>query len=215
MPEAQAEFTSDPDHGSARTADDRMSVGDYALLALHNLGGGEHDVDIEDIAVEAFRLAPSMFSWRRYKQFPSLEVVRIGFRNLEGARSDHYVVSHRGHNRMLTSAGIRRAREVRELFGLAAVAPIEAALRRPVNRDLARMTGHPAYKRWKESGTVHLDQLDLGDLVHMVSGAPTSAYHDALLRAQSQATSLGHVDLAAFLDDCLAHLNEILTRSPL
>jgi hypothetical protein len=209
------------DNGSTRSAaaesqppDDRLTAGDYALFALHSLGGGEHDVDLEDIAVEAFRLAPSMFSWRRHKELPSIEAVRISFRNLEATHRAQLVVSHRGHDRMLTPTGIKRAQQVRQLIGVDQGPAVDHALRRPINRELGRMSNHPAYLQWKEGGVARLDRLDLGDLLHVVSGAPVAAYQQALMRAESQATSVGFDELTRFVGDCLDHLNAILSRSP-
>lgn len=205
--------TPDGEPAEGRGPDDRISMGDYALLALHNLGGGEDYIDIEDIAIEAFGLAPSMFSWRRHKNLPSVEAIRMSFRNMERARSDQYVVSaYHGQARMLTPAGIHRANEVRRLVGAEGTASIRDALRRPVNRDLARMMTHPAYEQWKVGGVATLDRLDVGDLLHVISGSPASVYREAMSRALSQATSLDHIDLIAFLTECISHLDEILAR---
>jgi hypothetical protein len=191
-----------------------VTAGDYALLALFRLGGSSQDVDVEDVTIEAFRLAPSLFSWRRHPELPSIEAVRIGFRNLEKAHRAHYVISSKGHERMLTAQGIKRAQDVAELLDRRGDSPSPGdALRRPIHRDLARMLAHPAYAGWQEKGAGGLDRLDLGDLIRVVSGSPASAYTDALLRAQSQATDAGQNDLAAFLADCLVHVDEILART--
>jgi hypothetical protein len=197
----------------SRPFDERLTAGDYALLALLRLGGASQDVDIEDIAIEAHRIAPNLFSWRRHPEVPSTEAVRISFRNLESAHRSRYVISPRGHERMLTAEGIRRAQEVAGMLGQRGESAASGdALRRPIHRDLVRMLNHPAYLNWKANGTDQLDRLDLGDLVHVVSGSPSAAYSEALLRAQAQATDAGQAELVTFLGDCLLHLDDILAR---
>ena len=205
-----------PTTATTRAFENHLIAGDYALLALHRLGGSSHDVDIEDIALEAFRLAPSLFCWRRHPNYPSIEAVRLSFKTLERVHRIRYTVSPKGHERMLTVEGIKRAQEVAGLLDRRGDAPSPGdALRRPIHRDLARILAHPAYASWQAKGASGLDRLDLGDLIRVVSGSPASAYTDALLRAQSQATDAGQNDLAAFLADCLVHVDEILARTPI
>ena len=49
-----------------------------ALAVLDHLGGATKFVDIEDVAIDAFKIAPDRFGWRT-KQYPSWERVRTAF----------------------------------------------------------------------------------------------------------------------------------------
>lgn len=62
---------------------------DYALAALMRVGGNAKMVDLEDIAVEAYGLAPDRFRWRRH-DFPNLELVRVMLS--EAKRGGHLVL---------------------------------------------------------------------------------------------------------------------------
>jgi hypothetical protein len=46
-------------------------------LAVYLLGGDQHAVDTEDIAVKAHELAPNRFSWRKHPDQINLELVRV------------------------------------------------------------------------------------------------------------------------------------------
>lgn len=133
----------------------------------------------------------------------------MGLRNLPNYRT-LFVTGRGGQTRMLTPVGIDRARSVSAQ--LAAEPRTDEALRRPVNKEIARMEAHPAVGIWRTSGVAALDRIDMGNLLYVPSGSPDVAYFDALSRARSQASSLERRELAGFLDDCNRHLDEILAR---
>jgi hypothetical protein len=49
------------------------------LASLERLGGAQRYVDIEEVTIEAYRIAPERFSWRTKREFPSQERVRTAF----------------------------------------------------------------------------------------------------------------------------------------
>jgi hypothetical protein len=50
---------------------------EVVTLAVYLKGGAERAVDTEDVAVEANRLAPGRFAWRKYPDQINLELVRV------------------------------------------------------------------------------------------------------------------------------------------
>ena len=46
------------------------------VLAVYAIGGADRYVDTEDIAIEAAKLAPGRFSWRKYKDQINIDTVR-------------------------------------------------------------------------------------------------------------------------------------------
>ena len=53
-----------------------LSNAQILALALNELGGSVRAVDTEDIAMEASRLTPGRFAWKKYQDQISLELVR-------------------------------------------------------------------------------------------------------------------------------------------
>jgi hypothetical protein len=53
------------------------SQAEVVTFALYRLGGAQKAIDTEDIAIEAHRLAPGRFSWRRYPDQINLELIRV------------------------------------------------------------------------------------------------------------------------------------------
>lgn len=88
--------------GSLRTVD-------FVVTALFNLGGKARSVDIEDIAMEAFRLAPHRFRWRKYETQVDLAQVRDGLSDARKPGNGELVAGNRKHGWTLTPAGVQLA----------------------------------------------------------------------------------------------------------
>jgi len=77
------------------------------LLAVQLLGGDSKSVDTEDIAMEAHRLVPEMFTWRKYPEQINLELVRVA---LSDAKKEKYGSLLSGSGRQgwsLTPGGVK------------------------------------------------------------------------------------------------------------
>lgn len=53
-----------------------LSNYEIITLAIYLLGGESNYLDVEDIAVKCFEIAPDRFCWKKYPQFINLESVR-------------------------------------------------------------------------------------------------------------------------------------------
>jgi hypothetical protein len=190
-------------------ADGRLGLIDYALAALMRLGGNAKMVDLEDIAVEAYVLAPDRFRWRRH-DFPNLELVRVVLSDAN-KRGGHLVLQDR-KGRMLTVEGARRAALVLDRINAGAVAPRDDTLRRQGLAEIARMEGHPAYEHWREGGMASVDAVDLADLVRCSASTPVKLFVDRLRGSQTVAAYWSRDALARFLGEAADRLPSILAE---
>ncbi len=55
--------------------ENKLSDVDVVLYALYKLGGWQERIHTEDIALKCYKLAPSKFSWVKYKEYPDLMAV--------------------------------------------------------------------------------------------------------------------------------------------
>jgi hypothetical protein len=183
---------------------------DYILVAMLNLGGDAAPVDMEDIAVEAMRMAPQRFRWRKY-DYPSLEWVRVTFNdaNKHGARM--ILRSGNRYERMLTAQGADRAREVASR--LQTTPPDRTGsgvLRRQATAELARLEGHPAFRRWREDGWGEIDAVDLADVARCTLSATLTEFQTRLLRLEAEAAKWERAELRTFLGESVKRLPELL-----
>jgi hypothetical protein len=190
-----------------------LTLVDYVLVALLNLGGDAAPVDVEDVAVEAMRLSPQRFRWRKY-DYPSLEWVRVSLNDANNKGAQLVIRGSNRYERMLTAEGSRRARELSERLG--AGAPTHASnevLRRKANAELARLEGHPAFSTWREQGWARVDAIDLADLARCSLSTAPSEFQRRLLRLEAEAAAWGRDDLKRFLGEAAARLPDMINAA--
>ncbi len=166
-------------------------------------------VDLEHVAVKAHRLAPQMFRWRYY-DLPDVAKVRTAFKDGDRRANGRLVLrGDQGRARMLTAEGLERARALETSLSTKPVKD-DAAMRRPINRDLVQMERHPGFLNWQAAGMQAVDRYDLADMLACAPGSPRSVFLDRIARARTLATEWGREDLAQFLKDCAARLDELM-----
>jgi len=166
-------------------------------------------VDLEHVAVRAHELAPQMFRWRHY-DFPDVEKVRIAFKDGERRANGRLAIKgDKGRARMLTAEGLERARLLEKSLDRGASRD-DAAMRRPINRDLVQMERHPGFLKWRSAGLSAVDRYDLADMLACAPGSPRSVFVDRIERARTMATEWGREELAHFLKGCADGLDELL-----
>lgn len=197
-----------PDAGKAQNG--APTLVDYVLVALLNLGGDAAPVDVEDIAVEAMRLSPERFRWRKYP-YPSLEWVRVSLNDANHKGGQLVIRGSNRYDRMLTAEGARKARElVERLKASVPERPHDEALRRKANVELARLEGHPAFTRWRDHGWTEVDAIDLADLARCSLSTALSEFQRRLLQLEAEAARWGREDLKQFLGDAAVRLPDMV-----
>ena len=91
-----------------------LSQAQLVTLALHRLGGAKRAIDTEDVAVEAHRISPSRFSWKKYPNQINLELIRV----FSDAKKSALVIGSGRTGWRLTQRGLKWAEEVRRPWGI-------------------------------------------------------------------------------------------------
>jgi hypothetical protein len=129
---------------------------EIVTLAVFLLGGDQRAVDTEDAAIEAHRLAPSRFSWRKYPEQVNLELVRVYLSDAKKSSKGGWLEGSGREGWSLTPAGLRWAKTAsRRLVGRD-LQRRRQDLRsgsideRRWRRERARITSTPAWGRWNQ-----------------------------------------------------------------
>lgn len=167
-------------------------------------------VDLEHVAVEAYRIAPELFKWRLY-DYPSVETIRMAFRHgNERSREPLVLAGDAGKKRMLTAAGVRRVREIQGQRADHERSETPSTAPRPISRELLRMEKHPALDRWRRGGVQKVTLYDLADLLNFQPGSPRRVVEDRLRMTSGSAERWQRQELLRFIADVSAHLDEIV-----
>lgn len=80
---------------------------DVFIWALYLLGGADRDVDVEDIYLKCFELAPARLGWRTRPEIPDYKKTSKALQSVEA--TTHVGLVHRPHqySRRLTLEGIK------------------------------------------------------------------------------------------------------------
>lgn len=80
---------------------------DVFLWAVYVLGGADRDVDVEDIYLKCFEMAPARLGWRTQPQLPDYKKTSKALQSVEA--TTHIGLIHRPHqySRRLTIEGIK------------------------------------------------------------------------------------------------------------
>ena len=99
---------------------------DIVPVALFQLGGADHFIDVEDLFIRCFELAPERFGWRTCP-YPNYKSLSKALRDYEAKFPSHLVKSPDGHGRQLSAHGVRWLQEHPIPEGLGAEAQAGAA----------------------------------------------------------------------------------------
>lgn len=92
-----------------RAGASELSGHEVMVLALYRLGGATDCVDTEDVAVEANKMAPGRFVWRKYEHQINLESVRVLLSDAKKQKNGCLVSGSGREGWRLTRSGVRFA----------------------------------------------------------------------------------------------------------
>ncbi len=87
--------------------DKSYTNGELAVIAVANLGGKTDPVDLEDIAMELFKIAPNKFSLRKYPKHVDIHLVRVSLSHMALEQRNPCIKGSIKSGYMLSPTGIR------------------------------------------------------------------------------------------------------------
>lgn len=89
---------------------------DVFVWALYLLGGADRDVDVEEIYLKCFELAPARLGWRTHPAIPDYKKTSKALQSIEA--TTHVGLLHRPHkySRRLTLEGIKWVENYKEIL---------------------------------------------------------------------------------------------------
>lgn len=192
---------------------------EVVVLALGDAGGQDGAVDTEDVAMAAFRLAPTSFSWRKYHDQIDLDSVRV---SLTDACKDKYgglVVGSVGKGWYLSDAGADWLRTTgppkRQELGVEVPekrldARMESA---HLGRELARVKATRAFRQWSEDR-----QIDTRDAAAVFRIDRYTSRKDRTLKTRRVVEAIDHFgdpEMIAFITMAKEKADEMPDAKPL
>ena len=179
-----------------------------ALSALDQVGGAVKFVDIEDVALEAFKIAPDRFGWRTRKEFPSWERVRTAFVHANQSQQRRtapvLVVSNTdGSAWRLTAEGVAFVREnAAKTEKLTGRKRARASSSSPSGRRVREIRKHRVFTKFAHGTPIsEVARFELADLLACPPDSPIGAVKRKVDQARAAAVDVDDVEVVEFLGE--------------
>ncbi|MGD0019052.1 MAG: hypothetical protein ABSD62_07325 [Candidatus Limnocylindrales bacterium] len=180
-----------------RTVIDNPDVLPYALYLL---GGTGDFVDVEEIFLKCYELAPERFGWRTQK-LPNYKTLYKALRDFEAKHPRAMIKTSNGLGRQLTAEGIEyvRARldRLEPLRGPSARPP---AIRVRAQRLLQDLVATPAAQRFFHGDTREPTRYEAAEALLCAPDSSAEAWHERLAIYRSSAEAARRGDVLSFLE---------------
>ena len=176
------------------------------LWALHQLGGGSQFVDIEDISLECFSIAPARFSWRTRKDFPDYKKCTKALQEAEARRPQMLVKTNDAFARQLTAEGQKwieaNSKRLSQILNRGVHVP--EPKRRPASRMMAEIEGSEPFILWKETGMIPQEKWQMADVLRCSPDSSPAIWTARIESARGVAYNADKKSILQFLDDVVS-----------
>ena len=176
---------------------DRASNSELFVWALYLLGGAEHDVDVEDIYLKCFEIAPARLGWRTKPKIPDYKKTAKALQSVE-AETEFIHKTHQ-YARRLTSSGLtwinQNQAKLQANYGNQKVSP--SATNHFYQRS-AFIKNHPIWKEFLVGNSIDILHT-LADSLECSPASPTQTWEGRFVELQTMASVLADSELEKFL----------------
>lgn len=178
---------------------------DVLLWALFELGGADAFVDVEEVFLRAFELAPMRLSWRTRDDIPDLKKCSKALREIE-TKKPGLLVKQGSYLRRLTVDGQQWIED--NLDRLAEALGSDRIVQPPRARFSSRLVSEAArsevFEQWSTQHVLADQKWRFAELLRCAPDSSRSIWRSRLETLRSAAYSAGRTELLEFLDELAA-----------
>lgn len=172
---------------------------DVFIWSLYQLGGAEHDVDVEAIYLRSFELAPARLGWRTRPDLPDYKKAAKALQSVES--KTHVGLVHRTSQylRRLTAAGTTWVEQNRTILqrNYGGGEPVKAAPSNEHERRRRATRSSTAFRDWSAGRPLGLSSL--ADALECSPVSPEPIWTGRIIELERAATTLHDEELAGFV----------------
>lgn len=185
---------------------DEITNWEIFLWALSRLGGGTEFVDVEDVFIMCFELAPKRFAWRTREDLADYKKCSKALRDAEARRPRLLVKTGDGLKRQLTVEGQEwaSANERRMVATVQSGKVVQEPRSRPRVRLLAEVERSDPYRRWTEEGVLPAQKWQVAELLRCSPDSDRRIWRSRLQVLRAAANGADRARLLEFLDELAA-----------
>jgi hypothetical protein len=173
---------------------------DVFIWALYILGGSDRDIDVEDVYLRSFDLAPARLGWRTRPDIPDYKKTAKALQSIEA--STHVGLVHRtsAYTRRLTAEGVRWVEQYVDILerNYAGGTVVRAAATNSHERRRKAIRASAQFRSWKRGEA--LDIVELSDAFECNAGSPASVWRSRIEEARRVCDVTQDTELAEFVE---------------
>jgi hypothetical protein len=180
---------------------------DIVVYALYLLGGWQRRVHTEDVAVKAFELAPSEFSWVKYPKYPKLSSVRYALEHAKELDRGTLVEGESEEGKgiggwMLTASGVQWIKANRSRIERA-LGEHRPGSRLPAHRRLTALMGSSAFRKYMvERQDADITYPEFAESLVCTVNTGADVLNDRLQQLDATAEELQRQDVKDYIEHC-------------
>ena len=181
---------------------DEIANSEIILWALSELGGNAEVLDVEEIFLKSFQLAPKRFSWRTRPDLPDYKKMSKALQEAEAKWPTFFVKTADGLGRQLAVDGQRWVKNnANRRHGLlAGDIPIQEPRQRPRSRMLAEVEKSAVFALWQANDSIPNEKWRVAELLRCSPDSATRIWRERLESLRAAANAAEREQLLAFLD---------------
>lgn len=189
--------------GRLPVASTRHNNPDLIVWALYLAGGAENWVDVEDLYLKAFELAPARLSWRTRQDIPDYKKCAKALQEVEDSNSPRYLpvfIKNGAYERRLAADGAKWCDLYRErLTALYGGGSVPASPRQVESRRIRELRASALFKQWESGDSIKPSRIQVADLLECSPGSEKKIFDLRLDQALEAARKLDDSATARFV----------------
>lgn len=177
---------------------------DLLVWATYLLGGHERWVDVEEMYLKAFELAPARLSWRTRSDIPDYKKCAKALQELEDAkRSEHLglLVKQGSYLRKLTDSGYRWCESYETtLSKLYSGGFVPSALSQEAGRAIRDLEKSEIFLKFQQLGRLECDLWELAEAMRCMVDSSPAVWAARLDSVAIAAKANGRPDILEFVE---------------
>lgn len=171
------------------------------LWALYELGGSDDFVDIENVFLRCFELAPQRLSWRTRPDLPDFKKCAKALQEAEARRPLLLVKTGDTFGRQLSVHGQNwiRANATRLRAQLKSGKIVREPKRRPRSRMLTEAEQATAFTEWRTERTAPIEKWKMAELLRCSPDSDVAVWRNRFAALRGAAHAADRKDLIQFL----------------
>ena len=161
-------------------------------------GGAGAYVEVEDVFMEMWKLAPARFRWRKY-EVPNYKIMSQAIADISRRGHRHLLLGSQ-NTRQLSAEGVAWVQQRKDRFEALAAGELSAPpARRPGQRAVAELLKKTLVRKFLDGVKPELDRAGIARLLRCAPDAPRRVWKERLETLRSAARDGNRDDVLAFL----------------